>query len=304
MAAIPVLLCANGAYFQHMAVTIASLLVNNPARRFDLVIATDRDYPGEQSRLAAMISGFGNATARFIPFGLERIARLPTRLHLTALTYIRLFAAELFDETVDQALYLDSDLVVCGDIGALWAGGTNGRPIAAAPDIFIDSQRDLPARQYVNCGVMLLNLGQWRAEAAGTALIRYIDEHPDLAYLDQDALNAVFAGRIHPLPLRWNFQARMAETKPAQLGMTNAEFRQTRRHPGIVHYTTGSKPWMYRKDVHYTGLYYRYLALTPWRDYRAPDRTLRRRVSKAIRLIAFRRWVKWVIAGAGLSYTP
>ena len=296
-AAIPVLLCANGIYFQHLAVTVASLLANNRAHRFALTIATDREYPAEQAQLSEMIAGFGNATHRYTVFGLERVAGLPTGLHLTPLTYIRLFAAELFAPTVERVLYLDTDMVVAADIGALWATDMGNNPLAGAPDIYIDGQRSLPPGQYVNGGVLLINLAQWRAEDAQTQLIHHIETHPDLPWLDQDALNAVFAGRITVLPLRWNFQARMAEARPATLGLSKAQFRTTRRHPGIVHYTTGSKPWMYRKDVHYKNLYAHYLALTPWQGYHAPDRTLRRRFSQAVRLMKLRRWVRWVMAG-------
>jgi lipopolysaccharide biosynthesis glycosyltransferase len=293
---IPVLLCANGVYFQHMAVTVASLLTNNRAHRFDLTIATDRDYPAEQKRLQAMIDGFGNATARFVVFDSERIARLPIRLHLTALTYVRLFAAELFDDNVERVLYLDTDLVVCDDIAPLWSIDMGDKPLAGALDIFIDAQRAGAAKNYINAGVLLLNLRQWRAENAGEKLIGYIDAHTDLPYLDQDALNQVFAGRIQIVPLRWNFQARMAHAGAKALGLARAEFIEMRRNPGIVHYTTGSKPWMYRKSVPYTGLYYRYLAMTPWSDYRAPDKTLRRQISQAVRLMKLKRWIKWVMA--------
>ena len=293
---IPVLLCADGAYCQHLAVTLASLLANNRQHRFAFTVATDRDYPAEQARLAGMVAGFSNATIRFVVFGLDRLAGLPVNLHLPPLVYIRLFAAELFEATVEKILYLDTDLVVAGDIGALWATELGDRPAAAAPDVFIDAQRGLPPGEYVNCGVMLLNLRQWRAENAQAALLAYMAENPQVQYLEQDALNAVFAGRLAVVPLRWNFQARMAETKPATLGLTQAEFTDTRRHPGIVHYTTGSKPWMYRKDVHYKPLYYRYLALTPWRGYRPPDKTPRRIVSQYVRLMALRRWLRRALA--------
>ena len=282
---IPVLFCANGPYFQHAAVTIASLLTNNRARHFDLTIATDQAYPAEESKLQTMVAAFGNATLRVAVFGLERMTGLPTRLHLTLLMYLRLFAANILGPEIGRVLYLDTDLVVCADIADLWTTDMDDHAIACAPDIY-------GGATYANSGVMILNLDLWRCENAQEKLLGYIRTHSDLAYPDQDALNTVFAGRIKMLPLRWNFQARMAEAKPHLLGLSKAEFLALRKHPGIVHYTTGSKPWMYRKDVHYTPLYHQYLALTPWRGYHAPDKTLRRRVSKAIRLISVRRWLR------------
>ena len=109
---IPVLFCANGPYFQHAAVTIASLLANNPARHFALTIATDQPYPAEEAKLQEMVAGFGNATLRVIVFGLERMTGLPTRLHLTLLTYMRLFAAEIFDRK--RAAHFVSRYRSCG----------------------------------------------------------------------------------------------------------------------------------------------------------------------------------------------
>ena len=135
---------------------------------------------------------------------------------------------------MQRILYLDTDLVVADNIDDLWASEMGEDPIAGARDIYIDQQRQGVSGKYINAGVLLLNLKQWRAENACAKLIGYIGEHPGLQYLDQDALNEVFAGRITILPLRWNFQARMAEAKSKLLGIGHDEFLHIRDYPGIV----------------------------------------------------------------------
>ncbi len=289
---IEVLFGADENYVPPLAVALVSLLTNNRRHRFRIHVVLDRELPEAQAKLSAMVQLFGNAELRFVPLQRTAFEELPAFRHFSHAIYLRLLAAELLPE-VDRVLYLDCDLVVCADIGALWQVDLGACPVAGAPDMFMERQADA----YVNSGVLLLDLDRWRAEGAGAACLRYISKHDaQLTYPDQDAINAVFAGRIHILPLRWNWQARMAEAGAVALGLTRQEFQYIRRNPGIVHYTTGSKPWMYRKEVHYAGLYRRYLALTGWNS--APmDKTLRRRISKAMRLMPLRRRLRWLRAG-------
>jgi lipopolysaccharide biosynthesis glycosyltransferase len=278
-----------------MAVAVCSLLVNNHTRHFDLTIVLDRPMPEETAKVETMVAAFGNATVCFRVFDTARLRGFPVGRHFSPVIYMRLFAAELFDPGIERVLYLDSDLVVCRDIGRLWDMVLGEYPVAAAADVFHDLHSGHDGEDpTINSGVMILNLAQWRAENATAALLEYVAQHAAaLVYPDQEAINAVFAGRICLLPIQWNFQPAMVEIDPALLGLTRDEFISLRNHPGIVHYTTNRKPWKYKKDVHYTHLYYRYLRLTPWRDYKPPDRNWRSRVTKFVKMARLKQFLRW-----------
>ena len=301
-APIDVLLCGDLNYFQHMGVAVCSLLANNPAHRFRVTIVTDPGIADEIAKMEAMAATFGNAELRFPAFDMSLLETYPIRHHFTAFTFVRLVAPTLYDEAVDRVLYLDGDIVVCHDISELWQADMGDMPIAAVPDVYIDLNTCDPtpgtSRTYVNAGVTLLNLRQWRKENATARLMDYLEAHSkELHYADQDALNAVFAGRVRYLPYRWNFQSDFAQLDPAELGMTRAEFRQLRNDPGIIHYASRWKPWFYRTEVNYRHLYWKYLGMTPWKGFVPKDRTPKYIVMKAVRLKTLKRVLRWHFPG-------
>ena len=282
-----ILFCTDAAYLQHTAVAVASLLANNAARRFTITVSIDGAAPEATTAIRDMVRGFGNACIRFPVFDPARLAGLPAGRHFTTTMYQRLFAPALYPDKVERVLYLDGDLVVCDDISPLWTAPLEDHPLAGVPD------PALPDGE-VNSGVLILNLAAWRREDATSRLLGYVRNHATtLEYPDQQALNAVFAGRILKLPSRWNFHAGAAELGATRLGISRAEFADLRRRPGIVHYTTNRKPWLYRKETPFTGLYYRYLGLTPWQNWSPADRTVLTRLSKTVRLMRLKRALRW-----------
>ncbi|KAI0829280.1 glycosyl transferase [Trametes gibbosa] len=105
---------------------------------------------------------------------------------------------------VERVLYLDADVLVRGDLRELWDTDLQGNPIAAAVDIGFPMGHDTARGPYFNAGVLLMDLASIRARigelnATATAL-------KAAKMLDQDALNAHFAGAWLPLSLRWNAQ--------------------------------------------------------------------------------------------------
>jgi lipopolysaccharide biosynthesis glycosyltransferase len=139
-----------------------------------------------------------------------------------------------------------------------------------------------------------VNLIKWREADVTPRLVAYAKENFDIVrYWDQDTLNAVFRGQVLFLPPRWNFQARNADLPAWVLGLNQEEFALLRKNPSIVHYTTHVKPWLYQQEPHYKQLYYKYLALTPWRDFKPANRTVRTALTKFVRMEKLKQLIKW-----------
>ncbi len=106
---------------------------------------------------------------------------------------------------------------------------------------------------------MLLDLDQWRRDGLADRCLHWARTHPDNAYFgDQCAINVALADGIQALDARWN------------------QFAYSRRapvfeaKPGIVHFLSRPKP----TQSWYEGpgeLFWRYLHVSPWRDFVAEE---------------------------------
>jgi lipopolysaccharide biosynthesis glycosyltransferase len=269
---IPVLFCSDKRYTRYMAVAITSLLLNNPHRRFRLIVVLLDENPQDRRRVREVVGRFSNADLEFKEVSLPIMHDFPVNHHISLGAYVRLFLTDFLDTDIDKILYLDCDLLVCQDVSALWATDLGDHLLGAVPDVYSDNHVTLGFAEdevYFNSGVLLVNVATWREESLQKSLIEYIRTHGDiLRYHDQDALNAVARNRILALPHTWNFAARHADVAPEFLGMKRKEFLKIRKLPAILHYTSYNKPWIEEHDPHYRGIYQKYLALTPWPEER------------------------------------
>jgi lipopolysaccharide biosynthesis glycosyltransferase len=279
---ISILLCIDGNYWQHVGVTIASLLRSNPGNTFRIFVASATRI--DQRRLGELrsIVPAGRGTLEAIVYKeAANYQHLPIHDHLTFAAYLRLFMAEYLDQAMQRIIYLDSDLVVCGDLGELWQIDLEGAYVGAAPEPYDERQRTPfgfgPKDLYINSGVLVIDLAKWRADNILARFVEFANANQELLIysLDQDILNSVCRGRICNIGYEWNWQALFPRFTPEELGLTAAKFAELRRAPRIVHYTGPYKPWYYRWEPHYKRLYYESLAQTPWASYVPPDKTLR-----------------------------
>jgi lipopolysaccharide biosynthesis glycosyltransferase len=176
-------------------------------------------------------------------------------------TYRRLFLAEAFP-ALDRLIYLDADILVRQPLDALWEATLGGLALGAVPDGWVLADAALHAAfggRYFNSGVMLMDLGRWRAEAIGARCAAYLEDWragrrtqteggAPLAALpplsEQTALNLVLGADWRELPAAWNFTRFMAEPLEPRLGQAPGAFRRIARDPAIVHFAGHAKPWL------------------------------------------------------------
>lgn len=169
--------------------------------------------------------------------------------------YYRLFLGEEIPESIDRLLFLDADLLVEGDLAALWEKSFDGHVVQAVPDAYarwlhtrglgriegLEFSEDTP---YFNAGVLLIDLRRWREENVGKRAVSLLWKYRErFRGRDQDALNCVLVGRWKRLPPTWNFH-RLPERPDTWEtgGATPDELREAFRHPAITHFV-GEKPW-------------------------------------------------------------
>jgi lipopolysaccharide biosynthesis glycosyltransferase len=279
-AATPVntLLCTNAHFLQHVAVCLASLLANNSALFFDIVIVAQTTETLDEEKLRRSLRQFPNHSLTVRKFTIPEDLLLPLNplAHYTLDTYTRLWVNEFFGSNIDRVLYLDADIVVVDSIAPLWTTDLDGALMGAVDIPGSDRGVTRLAMRaedgYFNAGVLIIDVAQWRASRAEQIVIDYIRKNPDRVLYDQDALNACFHACTQRLDYRWNV-IRPFYREPLVLPLPRAEIEAIRREARIIHFNGGSKPWSYFCDHPRRAEYQRYLRMTEWRDYVPPDRT-------------------------------
>ena len=122
-----------------------------------------------------------------------------TRVGVSA--YYRLKLASM--TTMDKVIYLDSDIVVLGNISELWNFDINDYYFGAVEDKsseLMSWRANLDEGDiYINSGVLVMNLKKFREDNIETLIFDKLKE-ADNNYSDQDVLNDICREKILYLP--------------------------------------------------------------------------------------------------------
>jgi lipopolysaccharide biosynthesis glycosyltransferase len=181
-------------------------------------------------------------------------------------TLFRLLLPELLDTSIDRVLYLDGDLVVRRDLTPLATMDLAGAP-AAAVGHYLPRERALglrPGMPYVNTGVLLMDLRQWRERRLGPRMVELLgDAAEQLPFADQDAINEIIGTELALVDPRWNQLSSLVLEEPDDGLYGPTELAQLRQDPWIVHYSSRPKPWQPGGDRHpHAARWWEYHALT------------------------------------------
>ncbi|MDO4497399.1 MAG: glycosyltransferase family 8 protein [Bacteroidales bacterium] len=172
---------------------------------------------------------------------------------VTTTSFSRIFLADLLPTSVEKVLYLDCDILCQGPLLGLWNTdlASQGATIGGAIDFSSYSgwlRESLPLgleHFYINTGILLIDLKQWRQEGMTEKCVACAREH-QFPLLDQDVLNVMCCGRICRISSTYNMQVEFLlreERFWAIDGEGMADVRQHKEQPAILHYTT-TKPWL------------------------------------------------------------
>ena len=94
---------------------------------------------------------------------------------------------------------------------------------------YVEKALDVPAKNYVNSGVLLMDLKKLRKLHYITKMTDLVKKDADLVAPDQDYLNVILKGRIKHLNKCWNLQPEGEDPKGAKL----------------LHFNLSKKPWFH-----------------------------------------------------------
>lgn len=257
---IPIFFSTDDQYIPYLDVAVASLIENaSKEHQYRIIVLNTGLCPEnmakvKQNERSGFVIEFVDISKR-----LENIkSRFKNVYHFSIVTYYRLFIASLFPQ-YDKIVYLDCDLVVLGDISKLYHTDLGDNILGAAPEQFVRNTaqfRDyaqislgVDPDQYVNAGVLLINLKEFRNNRIEEKFVRLITEYDfDLLDPDQAYLNYLCRDKIYTLPNGWN-------KEPMDLPCEGEK--------NIVHYALYKKPWQY-DDVMDGDYFWRYAKKSPF----------------------------------------
>lgn len=188
--------------------------------------------------------------------------RLPNNLVVTGnrseAAFYRICGASILPNTVNKVLYLDSDTIIEQDISHLFKLDMDNYYLAGVQDIVdVDDIVAIKLDQdtaYINSGMLIMNLNEWRDKGIEMQLVEYISKYSSsLKNNDQDALNYICRNKIKIIPLKYNVTTPYFEytckeiEKMRRIKLQYSE--QDRIHaincPYIIHYSGSrfDRPW-------------------------------------------------------------
>ena len=281
---IPVVLAADSGYVPMLTTTVLSVLKNASSSYFYDIVVLEKDITARQKHMMQeFFSAFSNAQVRFVNVTsfIDSYQLSTSNEHISVETYYRFLIQKVLPD-YDKVLYLDSDLIACGDVSELYRTELGDNLLAAALDIdylgnlnMNDGKRMAYTKEvlgledpygYFQAGVLVLNTGAMRELYPFERWLEIASE-PKYIYDDQDILNAHCQGRVTYLPNEWNVMNDCGGRISKVFSFAPAEvydrFLAAYAAPKVVHYAGSEKPWK-PGPCDQLELYWSYARLTPF----------------------------------------
>ncbi len=267
MKIIPIFFTINDNYVYYLDCAIRSIMENaNRDNEYRFIVLHEDVTEEHMATIKSAVKA---------PFSIEFIQmeeeyagiedRIENRLrcdYFTLSIYFRLFIADMFPQ-YDKGVYIDSDVIVLGDIAKLYdtdLGDNN--IIAACPDFsirgvppfvaYVDKVVDTPCAEYVNSGILVMNLKMMREKKFSERFLYLLNKyHFETVAPDQDYINAICRGKIKLLDESWDAMPPMAGERPLL------------EKPNLIHFNLFFKPSLY-DNVPYEEYFWKYAKQSPF----------------------------------------
>lgn len=281
---IPVVFASDNNYVPMVTTTIYSMLKNaSDAYRYDIVVLHEGIEWENQEKMKAFFGQFENAGLQFCDVSrfVDQYELTTNNPHISNETYYRFLIQELLPY-YSKVLYLDSDLIVKGDVSELFSVDLGDNLLAAVRDVdycgnlnMKDGIRMRYTKEvlgmhqpydYFQAGVLVLNTKAMRKLHPMEKWLEFASDDRYI-YNDQDILNVHCQGRVKYLDYDWNVMTdcygrigRIFSFAPAAIFDA---FNDSRNHEKIVHYAGAQKPWKVMGSDRFD-LYWEYAKETPF----------------------------------------
>jgi lipopolysaccharide biosynthesis glycosyltransferase/glycosyltransferase involved in cell wall biosynthesis len=281
---VPVVFAADNNYVPMVTTTAYSMLKNASPDYFYDVVILDTDFSeANKSTMLEFFSRFENASLRFAAVAgmVEEYGLQTSNEHISVETYYRFLIQKVLPD-YEKVLYLDSDLIIEGDVSQLFETDLGDNLIGAVRDVdylgnlnmnngerLEYTEKVLEMKNpydYFQAGVLVMNLKEMRKLYSFKQWLEYAAE-PKYIYDDQDILNAHCQGRVTYIDNAWNVMndcgGRIKNVFTFAPAKVYKDFLAAYANPKIVHYAGFEKPWK-PGGCDMSTLYWSYARETPF----------------------------------------
>ena len=259
---IPIFFAIDDGYVPFLAVALESL-IENSSKQYYYSIKVLYTNISEENKKKINKYKRENVNIEFVDLNyyIEKVKdKLYTRDYYTNTTYFRLFIANLYPQ-YNKAIYLDSDIVVLGDIAELYNQDIGDNLVAAAPDDVIQTIKVFQEyaekvvgvsdyRNYFNAGILLMNLDEFRKFDFQDKFLYLLETIKFTVAQDQDYLNRLCKGKVKIIDKAWD-----------KMPIANDDFDD--KDLKIIHYNLADKPWHY-DNIRYKDYFWKYAKKTEY----------------------------------------
>lgn len=260
---IHVVLCTDDALGGPVSVLLTSMFENADKDTFYHVhiLIPGNFRPEVKVKIGALEEKFKNCKLDFIDMG-NTFSNFSGNFPPSSNYYI--LAASLFPD-IKKLLYLDADIIVRHDLSQLYGTDIEGYYFAGVLDPVLSygnnakrirrkivKTRDLG--QYINAGVVLLNLEKIREDRIEDEFLKFMESEKQsinkigFFMSPQDIINHVCYGKILLLPVTFNLMINRINNsqsyeESAYAKLTTKKYWEDAKDPTIVHFAALPKPW-------------------------------------------------------------
>lgn len=272
-----IVLCSDNNYVMPCGVTMVSVLENNKNRPITFHIIGMGLKEESKEKLSSISGKYSGASILFYEIKREFLESYNFSLYdskyLSLASYSRLFLGAILSKDIDKVLYLDCDIIVSKDLSELWNTDIENYSVAGIPDLNLFQSKIFEnlgyseTFQYVNAGVLLINLKYWREHNLIKVFLDYYKEkYNKLISHDQDIINGTLYNTTLSLSIKYNVIDYYYLSKRKDFLNYQDEVFEAMTDPVIVHYTSINKPW-FKACLHpLEKEFLKYKDLSPWRD--------------------------------------
>lgn len=258
----------NQKYIPHCEVAIYSMLCNaSEDRCYDILILNKDINSRWQDRVKRLEKLLPNVTIRFVhvkePY---LIKKYKTHGYLSIeMTYRLLLMSDDYRE-YDRMLYIDSDVVVEGDISELFDLDLHGNAVGAMECLVsrydsymkravfaddkpynIDDYREKVLalkfpQKYFHSGVILFDLKKARQIADSEKLMEILTTH-HYQGADKETLNIAYNQSVYLIEPKWNYLNDLERLKNNEDKNVSQMYSDISDEKAIIHYMGAVKPW-------------------------------------------------------------
>ena len=258
--------CTDANYLEYVAVSIMSVIMNNPEQDLSFFVFVYDVTDEEINKLRST-----SDKIQVINIDKEEIEKYNSDFaikHLNRSTYMRLAVPRLLKDKVEHFIYLDADTLCFDKLNDINSIDISNVICAVSHDsLDIHDTKNakrlgLSTGHYFNAGFLYINIENWiKFDIENKANTVLFEQGKAFPYFDQDALNIAMDGNVKFIDNRWNFLFNWFTDQQKEIF-----FYQKDILPRIIHFTGGRKPWYKEHTGLSQQLYLFYHHFTPWRN--------------------------------------